>query len=169
MSLMPICSAARASTCFYRSTNATATGYQCIQDQCFKCTTGFFSNDGKSCQKCPYGTASIAGAAFCSSSLSLQTPGLQKLYIPMGVTKINVRLWGGGGGGSKSGDPEYYNPSSGGGGGYSSCNITVQMESSIYIIVAGGGKPEVNSIIQSTGGNQQCNYISVSASCTSHV
>ena len=167
MSITPICSALQASTCYYNSTKAIATGYQCIQDSCYQCTTGFFSNDGKSCQSCPYGTASATRAAFCSSSLKLRTPGLQKMYIPMGVTKINVRLWGGGGGGSKSGDPEFYYPSSGGGGGYSSCNITVQMQSNIYVIVAGGGKAEANSMIQATGGNQRSKQCYVS--CTSPI
>ena len=59
-------------------------------------------------------------------------------YIPYGVTKINVKLWGGGGGSDHSLDLEY--PSqAGGGGGYSSCTLDVPMNQEIYVIIAGGG------------------------------
>jgi hypothetical protein len=50
-----------------------------------------------------------------------------------------VRLWGGGGAGDQcGGSPDNFNPAGGGGGGFSSCNISVTPNSSIYVLVAGG-------------------------------
>lgn len=83
-------------------------------------------------------------------------PGLLKTYIPWGIKKIHVRLWGGGGAGDSSlGTNTGYPPASGGGGGFSSCNITVKENTTIYIIVAGGGiNNHLNRFANSGGINE---------------
>lgn len=105
--------------------------------------------DGITCRQCPFATSSPPGAKKCSAVVRLAKPGLFLTYIPHGISKINVRLWGGGGGG----DANYQlanisfanmkspiDPAAGGGGGFSSCNISVQQNSYIYVLVGGGGK-----------------------------
>lgn len=135
------CSSSGTATCL-NSLSQIAQGYYCQRSVCIKCPTGTFGTDGKVCKQCPYATwAPNLGQSSCGTTFSYSAPGLQQVYIPFGVTKINVRLWGGGGGGDKtevSTDQLYYSRS-GGGGGYTSCNITVPMSRPIYVIVAGGG------------------------------
>ena len=118
--------------------NAFAPGYYCSSGVCRQCTSGYYSDEGNGCKRCFPGFSSIVGAGSCGLTLNLVIPGLQVTYIPFNVTKINVKLWAGGGGGDTSGLASYP-PSSGGGGGFASCNITVQPNSFVYIIVAGGG------------------------------
>lgn len=154
MSIVPTCESAGASTCFFASTQTIAYGFQCIQDTCSQCPPAYYSNDGKTCQKCDFGFSSVLGSKRCGHSFHFVSAGLQTLYIPVGVTKINVRLWGGGGVGGRSGLDESPG-SSGGGGGFSSCNVTVQMDSSIYVLVAGGGKAKADNEIAFSGGKQR--------------
>ena len=97
----------------------------------------------------------MAGSSTCGSAFNFTAVGLQTLYIPIGVTKINVRLWGGGGVGGRSGLDKSPG-SSGGGGGFSSCNISVQMDSIIYVIVAGGGLSKADNQIDFSGGKPGC-------------
>ena len=141
MSSSITCISSGAPTCV-NSTSHIAVGYYCKQNVCIKCPTGTFGNDGKVCQPCPYATwAPDLGQSSCGTTFSYSAAGLQQTYIPFGVTKINVKLWGGGGGGDLTEeDPlQLYFSRSGGGGGYTSCNITVPMSKPIYVIVAGGG------------------------------
>ena len=68
------------------------------------------------------------------------------MFIPYGVSKINVKLWGGGGSGSGSdkvaiSSKNIHFSELGGGGGFSSCNISVTPNEYVYIIVASGGSP----------------------------
>lgn len=118
--------------------NEFAPGYFCSSGVCRQCSSGFYSDKGDGCKRCSLGFSSTVGAGRCGLTLDLVIPGLQVTYIPLNVTKINVKLWAGGGGGDTS-VLASFPPSSGGGGGFASCNITVQPDSFVYIIVAGGG------------------------------
>ena len=155
MSSIAICESSGASTCFFSSSQTIAYGYQCIDSTCSQCPPGYYSDDAITCQQCDLGFSSIAGSRGCGSSFNFLSAGLQPLYIPVGVTKINVRLWGGGGVGGRSGLDKSPG-SSGGGGGFSSCNISVPMDSSIYVLVAGGGQSKANNEIAFSGGKPGC-------------
>ena len=122
-----------------------AAGYFCEQSICHKCPLGTYGTDGKGCNPCPYATwTDVTGAKSCKTSFLFSKPGKQKMFIPYGVSKINVKLWGGGGSGSDKAaisDKNIHFSVSGGGGGFSSCNISVTPNEYVYIIVASGGSP----------------------------
>jgi hypothetical protein len=128
-------------------------GYYCRQSQCYRCPTGSFSTNGMSCSECPYKTTSSAGSGSCMTNFNYTNPGIQRLRIPFGINKINIRMWGGGGGGDKSANASTFPPSSGGGAGFVSCNISVNMNSTVYIVVAGGAQGKSNIYIPISGGN----------------
>jgi hypothetical protein len=113
-------------------------GYYCQTGECYRCPSGYFGSNGLSCTKCPYGTASFPGSFRCGTAFNFSSPGFRKLHIPEGINKINVRMWGGGGGGGQSGNKILHPASSGGGAGFVSCNISVSMDSNIFILTAGG-------------------------------
>ena len=128
---------------------------------------GTYGTDGKTCSACPYGTWSPnLGQSICSDIFSYSNSGLHKTYIPFGVTKINVKLWGGGGGSDRSDGSDRFSTTSyisrsGGGGGFTSCNITVSSNSSIYIIVAGGGSANTTGFTINSGGNISASFLTV--------
>lgn len=139
--LLPVC-ARTDGICRYGSPAIVAVGYECVTrgTSCSKCLSGTFGDNGVSCTKCPEGTWSqFNGSASCTGSFTYSTPGSEKFYIPPEVKKINVKLWGGGGGGFVAGTADW-KQGFGGGGGYSSCNVTVNGDSLVYLIVAGGGR-----------------------------
>ena len=114
-------------------------GYACQKSICNKCSAGTYGTDGKTCKQCPFGTwAPDTGSTSCSNSFTYSSPGSQQVYIPYGVTKVMVRMWGGGGGGDISNDVNFVSHS-GGGGGFTSCNITVKMSNNLIVVIAGGG------------------------------
>ena len=146
------------STCRYNATTI-APGYYChntTSRSCTKCPSGTYGIGGYRCQSCRSGTTSISGstsAAACGYSLDFHKDGLEEVYIPFNVLKINVVMWGGGGGGGFgfSRDGLY---SSGGGGGFASCNVTVQPDSNIYVFVGGGGESMQNDSARVRGGKR---------------
>ena len=150
MALATSCSAA--AVCQYVLTSAPVLGHYCEQTACRPCPSGSFGTNGKTCSKCAYGRSSLSGSYSCGTSFNMTVPGLHQLYIPEGVYKMNVRMWAGGGAGSRSGDP-YYRANSGGGGGFSTCNVTLSMDSKISIVVAGGAQDKSNNYINHSGGN----------------
>lgn len=134
----PNCSSVGTSTCLNALRNV-APGYYCQRSVCYECPIGKYGTDGKKCRSCPATTwTSSTGQSKCSDTLKFSAPGLITSYIPTGVAKINVKLWGGGGGGDISGSDKWF-AQSGGSGGFASCNITVTAAKNIYVIVAGGG------------------------------
>lgn len=149
MALAFSCTAA--AVCQYVLTSTAVPGQYCEQTLCRPCPSGSFGTDGKTCNKCAYGESSLSGSNSCSSSFNMTTPGLHQLYIPLGVYKMNVRMWAGGGAGSKSGAVAY-RPNAGGGGGFSTCNITLSMDSSVTVVVAGGAQDKSNNYINHSGG-----------------
>ena len=135
--------------CYASDTRLVSTGYACVNKICELCPSGTFSNDGISCRTCPYATSSIPGSKTCGSTIRFNAFGSFSTYIPYGISKINVRLWGGGGGGdanalqenvSWNGISTSLDPRAGGGGGFSACNITVIQNTFVRVIVGGGGK-----------------------------
>ena len=162
------CSSAGAATC--QNNFQIAAGYYCEQSVCTQCAIGTYGTDGKTCSACPYGTwAPNLGQQNCSSIFSFSTPGLHATYIPFGVTKINIKLWGGGGGsdlsdGSDPSSPFSYISRAGGGGGFTSCNVTVPANSSIYVIVAGGGLANTG-LATNVGGSSLIQYLDPSYYC----
>ena len=135
----PICLSSGASQCLDKTSLLPVPGYFCKADVCYPCTIGSYGLDGKSCLPCPFATWSPNTASTsCGTSFTYSTPGLVKSYIPYGVNKIIVQVWGGGGGSDNTLSPVYV-AHSGGGGGYSSCNLTVPMSNPVYVVVAGGG------------------------------
>lgn len=137
----PVCASIGAATCLDRATvGVPAPGYYCSNDLCLKCPVGSYGVDGKVCLPCPFATWSDSvGSSGCSKSFTYSSAGLKKAYIPFGVTKIIVRLWGAGGGSDTSLDPTTYVAHSGGSGAYSACNLTVPHSKNVYVIVGGGG------------------------------
>ena len=135
---LPICPGVD-SVCRFGST--LAVGYRCVERICEPCPLGSYGSNGRSCVKCPLATWSTSVAStFCNTTFEYSKPGSQKFYIPAGVTRINVKLWGGGGGGGDSLSKDVtFKPNAGGGGGFVSCNLTVSSETYVYFIVAGGG------------------------------
>lgn len=114
-------------------------GYYCSNDVCLQCPIGTFGTDGRTCNPCPFATwQPLLGQSSCVTSFSYSTAGTIRSYIPYGVTKIIVKLWGGGGGSDNTLDLLDVSHS-GGSGGYSTCNITVRHSYPVYVIVAGGG------------------------------
>ena len=114
-------------------------GYYCESSKCLPCPSGSYGADGITCTPCAFGTSSPPISSSCGKRLLNTIVGLQKFYIPFGVRKINVRLWGGGGAGDQGGgESTGYPPHAGGGGGFSMCNVTVKQNSFIYVLVAGG-------------------------------
>lgn len=119
--------------------NKVVPGYSCSNSVCTICPSGTFGIDGITCLKCGPYLSSSEGADKCSNSVSQVVPGLRKFYIPLGIKKIHVQLWGGGGAGDQCGYfPDAFNPAGGGGGGYASCNVSVTPDSNIYVLVAEG-------------------------------
>ena len=147
-----VCSSLGDSICRYSVSNTIATGYSCMSSVCHECPPGYYGTDGISCHKCRFGTWSVGRATACDSKFTYTKPGLVKVFIPFGVTKINVRLWGGGGAGDACSGAPYYLPSAGGGGGFSTCNVTIPMNTSVYVIVAGGAISNPNNFIPNNGG-----------------
>lgn len=122
-------------------------GFHCVNDKCVKCPIGSFGPDGEFCKPCPFATWSPnTGQATCDSTFSFSTEGQHNVYIPFGVSKILVSLWGAGGGGDKSVDTKTFVAHSGGGGGYASCTVSVDMSKNAYVIVAGGGSASSSTI-----------------------
>ena len=156
--IYPICSSSGAAICLWNHLQTAAIGYFCQQSICHKCPAGTYGADGKSCNPCPYATwADLSGTKSCQTSFLFSKPGKQKLFIPYGVSEINVKLWGGGGGGGISNkiavsSQNIHSSESGGGGGFSSCNISVTPYEYVYIIVAGGGSPSSSKYIDKLGG-----------------
>ena len=137
-SAVPVCLGSSACA-FAASPGVVVPGYYCKQDTCIKCPVGTFGANGKTCSQCTFATwAPSTGSSKCLSSFSYLVPGIQKSYVPFGVTKIVVKLWGAGGGSDSSLDSNYV-AYSGGGGGFSSCNITVPHSKNVYLIIGGGG------------------------------
>lgn len=145
-------------TCYNTSTSTAAAGYYCPNSgvqECTKCQSGYYGSNGRTCEKCVLGTTSVSGSTdrqSCKLLLNFLNNGSEIVYVPSGVEKIHVKMWGGGGGGDTCKTTSYY-PSSGGGGGYSSCNITVRQNSYIYVIVGGGGETNDNVYAANKGGN----------------
>jgi hypothetical protein len=150
--LAPIfCNSALNTYCVRRSDtlNRVVTGYYCSNSVCAMCPSGTYGTDGKTCRACGPYQSSAEGSDRCSESISQVVPGLRRFWIPPGISKIHVRLWGGGGAGDQcGGSPDSFNPAGGGGGGFSSCNISVTPNSSIYVLVAGGafGTTKINYV-----------------------
>ena len=120
--------------------NQAVAGYKCVDSVCYKCPTGYFGTDGKTCRSCGLYQSSAEGSGECSDVISQVVPGLHSLFIPPGIKKINVRLWGGGGAGDQCGAiaADGFTPSGGGGGGFSKCDMSVTPNSTIFMLVAGG-------------------------------
>lgn len=152
MSANVVCTGSGICHYFGQTQTTPVPGYYCEQSQCLRCPTGSFSTNGISCSQCPFKTTSSAGSGSCVTNFNYTIPGIQRLHIPFGINKINVRMWGGGGGGDKSAGFAIFPPSSGGGAGFVSCNISVNMNSIVYIVVAGGAEDKSNNYIPSSGG-----------------
>ena len=148
--VVPICFSGGANTCLDSNTLTPVPGYFCKADVCYQCPIGTYGVGGNSCVACPFATWSPnTGSTTCGTYFTYSTAGLVKLYIPYGVTKIVVKVWGGGGG-SDSTLSTSFPAHSGGSGGFSSCNMTVSMSNPVYVIVAGGGG--ANSNVKNLGG-----------------
>ena len=146
----PICFTSGANTCLDSNSLSVTPGYYCKSDVCYQCPIGTYGTNGKTCNPCPFGTwQPNVGSTSCSSSFTYSSAGLVKSYIPYGVTKIIVKVWGGGGGSDNTLSPSFVSHA-GGGGGYSTCNITVPMSNPVYVIVAGGGG--ANALTTNVGG-----------------
>ena len=63
--------------------------------------------------------------------------------IPVGITKVKVKLWGGGGGGggiTNDNEMVVVNSFAGGSGGFTSCTLNVIPGQTLRLLVAGGGQ-----------------------------
>lgn len=115
-------------------------GYQCVNEVCVKCPPGQYGTDGQDCLPCPFATwSAYPGSSRCDSKFKYSTAGKHDIHIPWGVNRILVQLWGAGGGGDASEQLDNYQSYSGGSGGYLSCNVSVPMGETAYVIVGGGG------------------------------
>ena len=103
------------------------------------CPSGTYGTDGKTCPNCPFATSSVGASKVCSKQLLHTKVGFFQTYIPYGISKISIRLWGAGGGGCNGVNPDTP-PRAGGGGGFTTCNLTVQENSRIFVLVGGGAK-----------------------------
>lgn len=145
-------------TCKNTLTAVAEAGYYCPNSgikECTKCPSGYYGNNGKTCENCIAGTTSISGSTdrlSCKLLLNFLNNGSETVYVPFGIEKVHVKMWGGGGGGDTCKAASYY-PSSGGGGGYSSCNITVKQNSNLFVIVGGGGETNDNVLSANLGGS----------------
>jgi hypothetical protein len=145
-------------TCYDTSTSTAAAGYYCPKSgikECTKCLSGYYGSNGRTCEKCVLGTTSVSGSTdpqSCKLLLNFFNNGSEIVYVPFGIEKVHVKMWGGGGGGDTCKSLTYY-PASGGGGGYASCNITVKQNSNLYVIVGGGGETNDNVLSQNLGGS----------------
>ena len=137
-------------SCFYVETNLTARGYYCQDAICFQCPSGYYGVDGKTCIHCPTGTSSVEGSISCGTSLAFVHTGMQKVYIPSEVAKINVRLWGGGG----ADGANYGSTAFGGGGAFTSCNISIPTSTTLYVLVGDSGSMSMKRAegLQNMGG-----------------
>ena len=79
-------------------------GYHCVNSRCVRCPVGSYGPDGKNCYPCPFATWAKAGQATCSSTFIYSVAKLHTAYIPFGVDKVKIQLWGGGGGGDRMHD-----------------------------------------------------------------
>ena len=130
-----------------------AYGYQCVDDVCVKCPSGYYGPDAIVCKQCPFAQSTVTGSKQCGTVLKHVDAGLELTYIPWGISKINVRLWGGGGGGDSGlGTNTGYPPASGGGGGFSTCNITVRENTYLNVITGGGAVQNHENRTRRTGG-----------------
>ena len=147
----PQCLSNSANTCMDADTvSVPVKGWYCSNDVCLKCPIGTFGIDGKTCTPCPFAQwQPELGQTSCTNTFTYTTPGLIKSYIPYGVDKIIVKVWGGGGGSDNTLDTNYVTHS-GGSGGYSACNMTVTNSQPVYVIVAGGGG--ANALTTNSGG-----------------
>ena len=141
-------------TCFKSSKKGKGytenTGYHCVDRRCVQCPVGSYGPDGKNCFPCPFATWSATGQTTCHSKFIYSKAGPYIAYIPFGVDKINIKLWGAGGGGDESMDSRTFVAHAGGGGGYTSCNVSVPMSQKVYLTVGGGGGG--NSTMKNLGG-----------------
>ena len=130
-----ICSMASGQNCLDRITGLIKSGHR-YNPATEPCPSGFYMNDKNDCLRCPYGMSSISGSSQCGASMNFASPGLHVAFIPLNVTKINVKLRGGNG--HYMDNEEAFTL----GGGFSSCNITVPANSTLYVIVGGGSPTE---------------------------
>jgi len=88
--------------------------------------------------------------ATAQKTVIFSSPISGKWVVPIGVTSLDVELWGaGGGGGSVAGNK----PGAGGGGGaYSSKTLTVTPGDSIYFVVGNGGVGSIGVQAGENGG-----------------
>jgi Glycine rich protein len=144
-------------TCYDTSTSTAAAGYYCPISgikECTKCQSGYYGSNGRTCEICGLGTTSVSGSTdpqSCKLQLNFFNNGSEIVYVPFGIEKVHVKMWGGGGGGDTC--KSDYIAASGGGGGYASCNITVKQNSNLYVIVGGGGETNDNVQSQNLGGS----------------
>lgn len=153
MSLSNIICSAGASTCISRETNQIIPGYYCRKGICQTCSSGFYSVDGRECENCPTGTSSIHGSSSCSSLLKFTRPGIEQINIPFPSTKIRAYLQEGGACGSETSDGGEYDQLSSNCGVFSSCIMSVPMNSSLYVIVGGSDQPDSSSWHDNYEGN----------------
>lgn len=157
----PTCSSSGAAICVWNSLQIVAPGYFCEHSTCLKCPIGTYGSNGRKCIQCPYATwTDLIGSTSCQKSFAFSKPGVQKIFIPYGVNKINVKLWGGGGGSGGEGEGDQavvFNENTavsklGSGGGFSTCNVSVTANEYVYIIVASGGRASSDKYIENLGG-----------------
>lgn len=153
MSLSNIICSAGASTCISRETNQIVPGYYCRKDICHRCSSGFYSVNGRECEECPTGTSSAHGSSSCSSLLKFTRPGVEKVYIPFGSNKIRVYLQEGGACTSRTSDGGEYDQFSSQCGVFSSCLVSVPMNSSLYVIVGGSSQSSSSTVYDTYEGN----------------
>ena len=149
------CSSAGGGVCLTTSVNTrqqiVAEGYYCKSSVCVPCPSGTYGIDGKTCRSCPFATSSVGGSTVCTTQLRHTTVGFFQTYIPYGISKISIRLWGGGGGGC-FGRLAATPPQAGGGGGFSTCTLSVQEDSRIFVLVGGGAKGNGDFTVERLGG-----------------
>ena len=135
------CSPAGGNVCLTTSVDTgqqlVAGGYFCKSSECVPCPSGTYGTDGRTCVSCPFATSSVSGSKVCTTQLRHTTVGFFQTYIPFGISKVSIRLWGAGGGGC-NGVNNRTPPQAGGGGGFSTCTLSVQENSRIFVLVGGG-------------------------------
>lgn len=133
------CSSSGAVGCYDNILQTAAFGYYCKDSACYQCPPGTFGTDGKICDPCPFGSwTPLFGQLSCQLSFAYSIPSVQKVYIPYGVTQLNVKH-------RQMGVVEgelnlntanlliQDNISE-----FSSCNLSVPMTQEIYIIISDG-------------------------------
>lgn len=156
-----ICSMASGQSCLDRVAGLIKPGYH-YNPATEPCPSGFYVTDQKLCERCPYGMSSIRGSSQCGVSMNFASPGLHFAFIPLNVTKINVKLWGENG---------HYMDNEGAhssGGGFSSCNITVAANSTLYVIVGGDSPIEPSEYSRFSGESLRiyCYFSAIKASAS---